>query len=230
LAATARDRKKLGKDRVRALLRLQQPDLAGLDLREVPSRAGSVLWRLGDDLAVRLPRSSEVAARLCRQHRWLPLLAPHLPLAVPVPLHLGAPSALFPWHWSVVRWVPGEPATAVPYDDKSVDVLAAFLRALHVEAHIEVPDFRLSLGEPRPPGPPRWIHGDIGPETIVLAGGMLSGVVGFGELCGGDPAVDLASASRWLPDFASARLLAAYGADPAMTARVSRWSDLLDAD
>jgi aminoglycoside phosphotransferase (APT) family kinase protein len=230
LPATARGPAKLGKDRVRALLRLQHPDLAGLDLRQVPSRAGSVLWRLGDDLAIRLPRSAEVAARLCRQHRFLPLLASRLPLAVPVPLHLGAPSALFPWHWSVVRWVPGEPATALPYDDKSVDVLAAFLRALHVEAHLDAPDFRLSPGADRPPGPPRWIHGDLSPGAVVLSGGMLSGVVGFGELCGGDPAVDLASVSRWLPDFAAARLLTAYGADQAMTARVARWADLLDAE
>jgi aminoglycoside phosphotransferase (APT) family kinase protein len=230
LSATARDQVRLGKDRVRALLRLQHPDLAGLELHEVPSRGGSRLWRLGDDLAVRLPRSSEAAARLCRQHRWLPLLASRLPLAVPVPLHLGAPSALFGRHWTVVRWVPGESASALPYDDKSVDVLAAFLRELHVEAHIEAPGFRLALDSERAPGVPRWIHGDLGPGTVVLADGMPSGVVGFGELCGGDPAVDLASVGRWLPDFASSRLLSSYGADEAMTARVGRWATLLDSD
>jgi aminoglycoside phosphotransferase (APT) family kinase protein len=228
LAATARDPGKLGSDRVRALLRLQQPDLAGLDLRPMPSLGGSTLWRLGDELAVRLPQSASAADRLCRQHRFLPALAPHLPLAVPVPVHLGAPSALFPWHWSVVRWVPGEPATALPYDDKSVDVLAAFLRALHVEAHLEAPPFRLASSSP--PGVPRWIHGDLGPGTVVVAGGMLSGVVGFGELCGGDPAVDLASIGRWLPDFAFARLLDAYGAPETMIARVDQWRNRLDAD
>jgi aminoglycoside phosphotransferase (APT) family kinase protein len=156
-----------------------------------------------------------------------------LPLAVPVPLQIGAPSSLFPWHWSVVRWVPGEPATALPHDDKSVDVLAAFLRALHVEVRIEAPPFRLGGGPvPGMPaaGVPRWIHGDLGPATIVLAGGMLSGVVGFGELCGGDPAVDLASAARWLPGPAAARLLEAYGADDAMIARVDWWSRRLDAE
>jgi aminoglycoside phosphotransferase (APT) family kinase protein len=224
LAARARDLK-LGHDRVRALLRLQHPDLAGLDLRPVPSAGGSALWRLGDELAVRLPRSEVAADRLCRQHRWLPALAPALPLAVPVPVQIGAPSALFPWHWTVVRWVPGEPATALPYDDKSVDMLAAFLRALHVEVHVESPPFRLA--GPPPPGPPQWIHGDLGPGTVVLAGGMLSGVVGFGELCGGDPAVDLAAVARWLPDFASARLLDAYGADESMVARVDQCMALL---
>jgi aminoglycoside phosphotransferase (APT) family kinase protein len=227
LAATARDPVKLGSDRVRALLRLQHPDLAGLELRSVPSRGGSALWRLGDELAVRLPQSPSAADRLRRQHRWLPLLARSLPLAVPVPERIGAPSALFPWHWTVVRWVPGEPATTLPYDDKSVDVLAAFLRALHVEAHVDAPPFRLAQGSR--PGVPRWIHGDLGPETVVLAGGMLAGVVGFGELCGGDPAVDLASVVRWLPDFASSRLLTAYGADDATIARVDRWTDILDA-
>jgi aminoglycoside phosphotransferase (APT) family kinase protein len=224
----ARGEAKLGDDRVRALLRLQHPALAGLDLRPVPSRGGSALWRLGDKLAVRLPQSASAADRLRRQHRFLPTLASHLPLAVPVPIEIGSPSALFPWHWTVVRWVPGEPAPALPYDDESVDVLAVFLSSLHVEAHLDAPPYRLAQGVL--PGVPRWIHGDLGPGTVVLDDGTLSGVVGFGELCGGDPAVDLASACRWLPDFASARLLTTYGADEAMIARVREWTALLDAE
>jgi hypothetical protein len=59
---------------------------------------------------------------------------------------------------------------------------------------------------------------------------MLSGVVGFGELCGSDPAVDLASAARWLPEPAAARLLEAYGADDAMIARVDWWRRRLGAE
>jgi aminoglycoside phosphotransferase (APT) family kinase protein len=218
---------RLGEDRVRALLRLQQSDLAGLPLAEVPSRGGSRLWRLGDELAVRLPRTRDAADRLCRQQRWLLELAPGLPLAIPEPVGLGAPSVLFPWHWAVVRWVPGESAVSLPCDDKSVDVMAAFLRALHVEAHIEVPGFRIALPGADEKRVPRWIHGDLGPSTVVLAGGMPAGVVGFGEMCGGDPAVDLASMGRWLPAPATQRLLEAYGADDATAERVARWTKVL---
>lgn len=225
MIATART-DRLGNDRVRALLRLQQPELAGLPLAALPSRGGSSLWRLGDEFAVRLPRSREAADRLCRQNRWLPLLAPGLPLAVPEPIGMGAPSVLFPWHWSVVRWVPGEVASSLPSDDKSIDVLAAFLRALHVEAHIEAPGYRVP-GIEGGPRMPRWIHGDLGPSTIVIAGGKPAGVVGFGELCGGDPAVDLASLCRWLP---AERLLAAYGADDELIERVGRWAAVPSAD
>jgi aminoglycoside phosphotransferase (APT) family kinase protein len=57
---------------------------------------------------------------------------------------------------------------------------------------------------------------------------MLAGVVGFGELCGGDPAIDLASVRRWLPEPARSRLLAAYGADSETAARVERWAALLE--
>lgn len=217
---------RLGEDRVRALLRLQHPSLAGLPLRLLTTGGGSRLWRLGDELAVRLPRTLDAADRLCRQDRWLPLLAPRLPLAVPEPVAIGAPSVLFPWHWSVVRWVPGETAPMLPCDDKSVDVLAAFLKALHVEAHHDAPGFRVS-GVDGGPRVPRWIHGDLGPSTVVLAGGMLAGVVGFGELCGGDPAVDLASVCRWLPPAAGSRLLTAYGADDELIERVERWTSAL---
>jgi aminoglycoside phosphotransferase (APT) family kinase protein len=225
MVAVARTQR-LGEDRVRALLRLQHPDLDGLSLRSLDAGGGSWLWRLGGELAVRLPRTRDAADRLCRQDRWLPLLAPGLPLAVPEPVRIGAPSVLFPWHWAVVRWVPGEVGPSWPSDDKSVDVMAAFLKALHVEAHIEAPGFRVPgiAGGPRVP---QWIHGDLRPSTVVLAGGMPAGVVGFGELCGGDPAVDLASVCRWLPSAAGERLLAAYGADDEMVERVGRWASVL---
>jgi aminoglycoside phosphotransferase (APT) family kinase protein len=208
-------------ERVRALLRLQHPDLAGLPVRELVSAGGNRLWRLGDVLAVRLPRSPSAAQRLCRQHRWLPSLASALPLPVPVPLRIGAPSALFPLHWTVARWLPGEPATTLPHDNRSIDLLAGFLRALHVEAHPEAPAFRLASALPMAP---RWIHGDLRPGTVVLDGPAVAGVVGFGGLSAGDPAVDLASLGRWLPAGAFRRLLTAYGADRETASRIDGWA------
>jgi aminoglycoside phosphotransferase (APT) family kinase protein len=95
------------------------------------------LWRLGDDLAVRLPWATESADELLRkEHTWLPALAPRLPLPVPVPRRLGEPSALFPHPWIVTTWVPGEPADRAPVTRgaEAADALAAFLTALHQPA------------------------------------------------------------------------------------------------
>jgi aminoglycoside phosphotransferase (APT) family kinase protein len=69
------------------------------------------MWRLGDDLAVRLPRATETAdALLLKENRWLPILATLLPLPVPVPQRLGEPSERFPRPWIVTTWAPGTPA------------------------------------------------------------------------------------------------------------------------
>ncbi|MFI6638750.1 aminoglycoside phosphotransferase family protein [Streptomyces sp. NPDC050504] len=118
---------------VRALLHEQHPDLAGLDLREVAGGWDNRLWRLGDDLAVRMPRTERAPALLRKEFRWLPALAPRLPLPVPTPVRIGEPSALFPGTWTVAVWVPGEPADRAPVTrgEHAADALAGFLGALH---------------------------------------------------------------------------------------------------
>lgn len=120
-------------DLVRDLLREQHPDLAHLPVRLGARGWDNQLWRLGDDLAVRLPWATGSADALLRkEHAWLPRLAPALPLPVPVPQRLGEPGALFGRPWIVTTWVPGEPADRAPVTrPESADVLAAFLSALH---------------------------------------------------------------------------------------------------
>lgn len=126
---------------VRSLLQEQHPDLAELDLRRVPGGWDNQLWRLGDELAVRMPRTPRAPSLLRNEHRWLPVLAPRLPLPVPTPVRIGAPSARFPRPWTVVAWVPGEPADrgAVTRDHHAAGTLARFLTALHHEAPAEAP-------------------------------------------------------------------------------------------
>ncbi|GAA3152709.1 hypothetical protein GCM10010466_49640 [Planomonospora alba] len=100
---------------VRELLRDQHPDLADHPVRLGARGWDNQLWRLGDDLAVRLPWATRDAdALLGKEHAWLPALAPRLPLPVPVPQRLGEPSALFPRPWIVTTWVPGEPTDRAP--------------------------------------------------------------------------------------------------------------------
>jgi len=90
---------------VRALLLDQHPDLADLPLTQVDEGWDNAVFRLGDELAIRLPRRSATAALMENEQRWLPQLAPRLPLPVPAPVRLGRPgsSAGFPEGRRVLR-------------------------------------------------------------------------------------------------------------------------------
>ncbi|MEV4234072.1 aminoglycoside phosphotransferase family protein [Nocardia sp. NPDC049737] len=130
---------------VRDLLREQHPDLADYPVRLGARGWDNQLWRLGDDLAVRLPWATESADALLRkEHTWLPVLAPHLPLPVPVPQRLGEPSERFPRPWIVTTWVPGTPADHAPVTHamEAATTLAAFLTALHHPAPEQAPTGR----------------------------------------------------------------------------------------
>ncbi|GGN09994.1 aminoglycoside phosphotransferase family protein [Streptomyces fuscichromogenes] len=126
---------------VHDLLRDQHPDLAGLPVREVTGGWGNQMWRLGDELAVRMPRMDGTSDLLRKECRWLPVLAPRLPLPVPTPVRIGEPSARFPRPWSVMTWVHGEPLdhTSIRRGDHAAGTLAGFLRALHAEAPGDAP-------------------------------------------------------------------------------------------
>ncbi|MEU1308961.1 aminoglycoside phosphotransferase family protein [Streptomyces cinnamoneus] len=136
---------------VRELLRDQHPDLADHPVRLGARGWDNQLWRLGDDLAVRLPWATPSADALLRkEHAWLPALAPHLPLPVPVPQRLGEPSERFPRPWIVTTWVPGAPADRAPATRAAdaADSLAAFLSALHRPAPDAAPVSRIGRGAP----------------------------------------------------------------------------------
>jgi aminoglycoside phosphotransferase (APT) family kinase protein len=118
---------------VRRLVAAQFPDWADLPLDPVePRGTDNAIFRLGDDMAVRLPRRERTVATLVKERAWLPRLAPLLPLAVPLPLAEGAPGDGYPWTWSVYRWLEGNNAIAEPLGDLSqaASDLVAFLTAL----------------------------------------------------------------------------------------------------
>ncbi|MEU4080578.1 aminoglycoside phosphotransferase family protein [Streptomyces venezuelae] len=94
------------------------PEWGGLPVRAVPSAGtDNVMFRLGDDLVVRLPRVAYAARHVEKEQRWLPLLAPHLPLAVPVPVGRAEPGPEFPHPWSVYRWLDGDDTYNAPLTD-----------------------------------------------------------------------------------------------------------------
>jgi aminoglycoside phosphotransferase (APT) family kinase protein len=118
---------------VRRLLAVQFPNWADLPVEPVPFfGTDNAIYRLGNDMAVRLPRRKKNVATLEKERRWLPTLAPHLPLAVPLPLARGAPAEDYPFTWAIYSWLEGEPATAQHLGDlcRAAIDLAKFVSAL----------------------------------------------------------------------------------------------------
>src|SRR5688500_860089 len=128
-------------DLVRALLQEQHPDLATLALRPTAQGWDNYMFRLGDGLAVRLPRRLSTAPLIENEQRWLPELAPSLPLPIPAPVRIGCASAAFPWSWSIVPWLPGRNGVDTPPADwhTAARQMGEFLRALHRPAPPDAP-------------------------------------------------------------------------------------------
>ena len=124
---------------VAALLAGQHPDLAGLSLTVVDEGWDNVMFRLGEDFAVRLPRRAAAAKLIEHELAWLPRLAPGLPVAVPAPVRAGAPGCGYPWRWSVLPWIRGTSGDLEEPGDGEALTLAAFFRALHVPAPPDAP-------------------------------------------------------------------------------------------
>ena len=81
---------------VRCLIQDQRPDLAGRALVRVANGWDNATFRLGDDLAVRLPRRAEAVPLILHEQRYLPGVANRSPVPVPVPVHAGGPTPDFP--------------------------------------------------------------------------------------------------------------------------------------
>ena len=141
---------------VRRLVAAQFPAWADLPVRPVAvSGWDNRTFRLGETMSVRLPSAAGYVPQVEKEHRWLPVLAPELPLPIPVPLAKGAPGEGYPFVWSVYGWLDGETAVTGRTDnlDELAAALADFLAALQqIDA----------VGGP-PPGPHSAFRG--GPLT-----------------------------------------------------------------
>jgi aminoglycoside phosphotransferase (APT) family kinase protein len=241
---------------LRRLLASQLPRLADRPLVLVePWGTDHAIWRLGDDLVVRLPRIHWAAEQVDREATWLARLAPHLPVAVPEPIAVGEPGHGYPYRWAVYRWVPGTAATLDRLADPITFALdlAALVRALQrlpivgapaavgrarplqaydgstreairraghlIDAEAATAIWDEALAAPPHDGPAVWVHGDLEGNCLV-DDGRLCGLVDWGSLCAGDPAVDVQVV--WSPlftDESRRRFLAELGIDDATLAR-----------
>jgi aminoglycoside phosphotransferase (APT) family kinase protein len=126
---------------VEQLVREQHPDLINDVVTEMSSGFDNSIWRLGEDLVVRVPRRLVAVPLIESEQRWLPELAPLLPLSIPTPVRVGRPSDLFPWPWTIARWIEGAPGNVVTDSvlGASAARLGGFFRALHRDAPVDAP-------------------------------------------------------------------------------------------
>jgi len=122
---------------VLSLLTQQHPDLAHLSIQIMESGWDNVMVRIGEDLALRLPRRAVANSLILNEQKWLPFLGPKLPVPVPVPIRIGEPQNDYPFYWSVQKWLPGNTADQSPPTPAEAIVLSTFLKQLH---SIELPD------------------------------------------------------------------------------------------
>jgi aminoglycoside phosphotransferase (APT) family kinase protein len=250
---------------VRRLLETQAPEFATLPLTRVPAwGTDHVIFRLGDDLAVRLPKVGWAAGQGRLEQKWLPRVASRVPVDVAVPIVVGAPEHGFPHPWYVVPWLDGDAVDPDAVDLTSLAVdLAGFVRALETvdptgapvardgsrggplaaadaetraaaeqlrsDPEVDV-DALLAVwraGVEAPPwrGPGVLVHGDLMDGNLLLRDGRLAGVIDWGGLRAGDPAVELMIAWSLFDDDARRRYREGLGfVDDAMWLRGRAWA------
>ncbi|MEV6824753.1 aminoglycoside phosphotransferase family protein [Amycolatopsis sp. NPDC051102] len=239
---------------VRRLLRGQFPEWADRPITPLAS-GGTVnaVFRLGDDLTVRLPRSAEDVEQ---ERRILKALG-GLPVAIPAVVAVGEPAEGFPRPWAVHRWLDGEPA--LEGRDTPARELAEFVVALRANHADGPPAYRgkplstvdeatrraiarlsrtdepfdaaaaravwaEALNAPQWTGPPCWVHADLMPGNLLLRDGRLSGVLDWATAGLGDPACDLIPAWNLLTAATRPPFRDGVGADDATWARGRGWA------
>jgi aminoglycoside phosphotransferase (APT) family kinase protein len=225
-------------------------------------------------IVFRFPRRRAVANLIEREIALLPLLAPRLPLAISVPVYIGAASPAYPWAFAGYECITGTTACALSLDNRTRHSLALplarFLHALHgiaadplVAAGLPPdelgrldPDKRLRLARERLPvleaagidarGAVAWlaanppqalaerertvVHGDLyARHVLVDARRKPTGVIDWGDIHLGDPALDIAIAHMLLPANAHAAFRDAYGLIDERTWRAARYRALYHA-
>jgi aminoglycoside phosphotransferase (APT) family kinase protein len=249
---------------VRRLLAAQLPDLAHLPVERIDAwGTDHAIFRLGRGLSVRVPKIGWAAGQGEHEHRWLPVLAPHLPVEVPVPVAVGEPASGYPYRWYVSPWLDGRNPRPGDVADMTglAGALAGFVVALQRVDAVGAPGPRRGkrggplaaadaatrrsaeqlrgeadvdgllavwdAGLDAPPweAAPVWVHGDLSDGNLLVRDGRLAGVIDWGGLAAGDPAVELMVAWNLFDRQARAAYREALGfVDAAMWLRGRAWA------
>ncbi|BET36542.1 MULTISPECIES: aminoglycoside phosphotransferase family protein [Wolbachia] len=139
---------------VHRLVVTQFPQFKDLSICQiVPGGWDNRTFRLGDHMLVRMPSAAKYAMQVEKEQKWLPRLAPLLPLSIPKPLAMGESCEGYPWQWSIYQWIDGNTAASVHIADLNnfATSLAQFLAALQ---RIDTTDGPL-------PGPHNFYRGGV---------------------------------------------------------------------
>jgi aminoglycoside phosphotransferase (APT) family kinase protein len=235
---------------VRALLAEQFPGWADLPLERAGDGTVNVIYRLGEELSVRIPRRDGPETEDDLEFRWLPLLAPQLPVAIPRPVARGRPGAGYPWFWSVHTWLqgdlptgplavadvaglvsalqrielPGAPEPAYgrgrPLADRDVYVRAALER---VDAPGALELWERAVSAPGWEHEPVWVHADLDRRNVLVRDGRLAAVLDWGGVGVGDPAVDVMVAWKLVDAEERERFRELVGVGDATWLRAQGW-------
>ena len=126
---------------VARLIQAQHPDLADRALTLVTNGWDNAIYRLGDDLCVRLPRRKVAVELIVNEQRWLPRLAANATVPIPVPVRTGTPEFGYPWPWTIARWYEGTIAAALPVAQRHriAKALGEFMSGWHRPAPDDAP-------------------------------------------------------------------------------------------
>jgi aminoglycoside phosphotransferase (APT) family kinase protein len=226
----------VGADRAAGLIRAHFPAVAARTIELVSEGWDYTVYRVDDEWAFRFPRREVVVAGTRREIDVLQLLAPALPVAIPVPVLVGE----FPWPFYGAPFLRGREAVQADAGAVAGD-LGRALRALHdTELDAELPvdplgrvdmttrvqrtreqlpehaagaEALLAEAESLPPPELAAVcHGDLHVRQLLVDDGRLSGIVDWVDLCRSDPAVDLSIAWSFLDAAARSAFFAEYGA------------------
>jgi aminoglycoside phosphotransferase (APT) family kinase protein len=239
---------------VRRLLAEQFAEWGQLPLRRIqPSGTDHAIYRLGDELSVRLPRVDGPSEPGSKEFVWLPKLAPLLPVDVPVPVAQGRPGAGYPFFWEIHTWVHGETAPIETIDAiQLARDLCAVIEALQRVSGAGAPrgrgiplaerdeevrywlarfgadtrvtaEWERALAAPPSDGPPVWHHGDLDTRNWLIRDRAISGVIDWSSMGVGDPACDVMVAWKLHSPAARDAFREALPADDATWERARGW-------
>ncbi len=126
------------------LINEQFPEFKNFPIKPVKKQGhDNKTFRLGNDMLIRMPTASEYALKVPIEQAFLPKLKPHLTVPIPEPIKMGAPSCIYPLHFSIYKWLEGDSANNLDIDSKSLETiakqLAIFLNELRSIHHIDGP-------------------------------------------------------------------------------------------